>query len=117
MAGYYWGTLGSQRREVLTNLDLCSNDLYTEGGKALAKALEVNAVLTKLNLNGFELNIAQLRGTEPVETLDLSRKGLGVASGIVIAKLRVNALITTLATMQIVRLRPLRGRRQQCVVI
>ena len=47
-------------------------------------------MLTKLNLDGFELNLPQLRGTEPVEVLDLldlSFKDLDVASGIVIASL------------------------------
>ena len=45
MAGYYWGTLGSQRREVLTNLDLVGNNVGDEGATALASALRVNGVL------------------------------------------------------------------------
>ena len=42
---------------VLTSLDISKNNLEAEAGKALAGALSVNAVLTKLNLDGFELNI------------------------------------------------------------
>ena len=40
----------------------------------------------RLNLDGTELNLAQLRGTEPVVRLDLSDQELGVASGHVIAR-------------------------------
>jgi hypothetical protein len=40
-----------------------------------------------VNLDGYALPIKKLKGTEPVESLDLSRKGLGVASAIVIASL------------------------------
>ena len=40
-----------------------------------------------MNLDGYALPIKKLKGTEPVESLDLSRKGLGVASAIVIASL------------------------------
>jgi hypothetical protein len=43
--------------------------------------------LTSLNLYGYALPIKQLKGTEPVESLDLSSKGLGVSSAIVIASL------------------------------
>merc|ERR1712137_1224292 len=67
-----------------------------EGAKALASDLEVNRVLTKLNMDGFDLNITQLKGIDPVKKLDLSRKRLGVASGIAIAKaLEVNAVLTS----------------------
>jgi hypothetical protein len=40
-----------------------------------------------VNLEGYALPIKKLKGTEPVESLDLSHKGLGVASAIVIASL------------------------------
>ena len=40
-----------------------------------------------MNLEGYALPIKKLKGTEPVESLDLSHKGLGVASAIVIASL------------------------------
>ena len=44
--------------------------------------------LTSLNLDGFDLNIPKLRGTEAtIRTIDLSNKGLGVASLVVIAQL------------------------------
>ena len=48
-----------------------------------------------MNLDGFALPVKKLKGTDPVETLDLSRKSLGVASAVVIASLfRVNGLLT-----------------------
>ena len=40
-----------------------------------------------MNLDGYALPIKKLKGTEPVESLDLSGKNLGVASAIVIASL------------------------------
>ena len=40
-----------------------------------------------MNLDGYALPIKKLKGTEPVESLDLSGKKLGVASTIVIASL------------------------------
>ena len=40
-----------------------------------------------MDLDGYALPIKKLKGTEPVESLDLSHKGLGVASAIVIASL------------------------------
>ena len=40
-----------------------------------------------MNIDGFALPIKQLKGTEPVESLDFSGKGLGPASAIVIASL------------------------------
>ena len=41
----------------------------------------------QVNLDGYALPIKKLKGTEPVESLDLSSKRLGVASAIVIASL------------------------------
>ena len=40
-----------------------------------------------MNLDGYALPIKKLKGTEPVESLDLSRKNLHAASAIVIASL------------------------------
>ena len=40
-----------------------------------------------MNIDGFALPIKQLKGTEPVESLDFSGKRLGPASAIVIASL------------------------------
>ena len=45
------------------------------------------ALRAQVNLDGYALPIKKLKGTEPVESLDLSHKGLGVASAIVIASL------------------------------
>ena len=41
----------------------------------------------QVNLDGYALPIKKLKGTEPVESLGLSGKMLGVASTIVIASL------------------------------
>ena len=50
-----------------------------------------------MNLDGYALPIKKLKGTEPVESLDLSNKRLGVASAIVIASLiGVNGALTTI---------------------
>ena len=40
-----------------------------------------------MDLDGFALPVKNLKGTDPVETLDLSRKSLCVASAVVIASL------------------------------
>ena len=50
-----------------------------------------------MNLDGYALPIKKLKGTEPVESLDLSGKNLRVASAIVIASLiSVNGGLTAL---------------------
>jgi Ran GTPase-activating protein (RanGAP) involved in mRNA processing and transport len=51
-----------------------------------------------VNLDGFALPVKKLKGTDPVETLDLSGKNLGVASAVVIASLiSVNGALTKLS--------------------
>ena len=50
-----------------------------------------------MNLDGYALPIKKLKGTQPVESLDLSFKNLGVASAIVIASLiSVNGSLTSI---------------------
>ena len=50
-----------------------------------------------MNLDGFALPVKKLKGTDPVEMLDLSGKNLGVASAVVIASLiGVNGGLTSL---------------------
>ena len=50
-----------------------------------------------MNLDGFALPVKKLQGTDPVETLDLSVKKLGVASAVVIAFLiGVNGGLTSI---------------------
>ena len=72
----------------LCGIDVFGNGTYTtEGIIALADALKVTASLTELNLDGYALPIKQLKGTEPVASLDFRNKGLGVPSAIVIASL------------------------------
>ena len=58
-----------------------------EEAEALAAGLKENRALRSLDLDGHPLNIPQLRGDEPVETLDLSHKGLTYASALIIASL------------------------------
>ena len=49
----------------------------------------------QVNLDGFPLPVKKLKGTDPVKTLDLSHKNLGVVSAIVIAALLgVNTSLT-----------------------
>ena len=46
-------------------------------------------------MDGFALPVKKLKGTDPIETLDLSAKSLGVASAVVIASLiGVNGVLT-----------------------
>jgi hypothetical protein len=48
-----------------------------------------------VNLDEFALPVKKLKGTDPVETVDLSDKELGVASAVVIASLIcVNGTLT-----------------------
>ena len=50
-----------------------------------------------MNLDGFALPVKKLKGTDPVEMLDLSGKKLGGASAVVIASLiSVNGGLTAL---------------------
>ena len=50
-----------------------------------------------MNLDGYALPVKKLKGTDPVETLDLSGKDLGVASVVVIASLiSVNGGLTVI---------------------
>ena len=64
--------------------------------------LTVCTLHVQVNLDGYALPIKELKGTEPVESLDLSNKGLSVASAIVIASLiSVNGSLTqVLATRE-----------------
>ena len=65
-----------------SHLDLSGMGLTPEHGNVLAQLLQsdVSGSLTELNLDGFALPIKQLKGTDPVKSLDFSTKGLGVAS-------------------------------------
>ena len=59
--------------------------------------LTVCTLHVQVNLDSYALPIKKLKGTEPVESLDLSDKGLSVASAIVIASLiGVNGALTSL---------------------
>ena len=43
--------------------------------------------MTQVNLEGFALPIKKLKGTDPVDSLDFSYRGLGPVSAVVIASL------------------------------
>ena len=52
-----------------------------------------------MKIDGFALPIKKLKGIEPVESLDFSRKQLGPASAVVIASLiGANPSLTTVCT-------------------
>ena len=89
-------------KAVLTSIDVSYNEIGKDGAIAIAEALKsgrvvMNTVTLDGYGSGFPLPVKQLKGTEPVEALDFSSKGLGVASGIVIASLiEGNAVLTTI---------------------
>ena len=71
-----------------THLDLSwMAPLTYEHGYGLAQLLRIDSSLIEVNLDGFALPIKKLNGSDPVESLDLSDKRLGVASAVVIASL------------------------------
>ena len=81
----------------LTDLNLFYNSIGSEGGVALAGALRANTSLTSLTLDREPLPVKQLKGTDPVTNLDLSNKGHGHLSSIVIGSLiTVNASLTSM---------------------
>ena len=100
----------------LETLNLVHNKIGTAGINVLAEAVQdAPPALTSLNLDGFELPIKQLKGTDPVESLDLkgidavreldlayglgNSEPLGVASAILIAKcIEANGVLTDLDT-------------------
>ena len=78
-------------------LSLHNNGIGPDGAKAIAALCIVCASLTQVKLDGFALPIKQLKGTEPVASLDFRFRGLGVASAVVIASLiQGNASLTSL---------------------
>jgi len=62
----------------------------------LAGVVKLNVSIEEVNLDGLSLPIKKLKGSDPVASLDFSRKGLSSASAIVIACLiRDNASVTS----------------------
>ena len=79
----------------LTSLVVGWNEIGAQGAEAIAEALKVNGSLSSVTLQGEALPIKQLKGTEPVESLDLSRKRLTILDAIVIAKcIELNGSLT-----------------------
>jgi len=88
------------RADKLTALELRGKGLDgpTEG-IVIAELLKVSTAMTSIMLDGYALPlpVKQLKGTEAVETLNLSNDCLGPMSGIVIAKLiEFNTALTNL---------------------
>eukprot|EP00966_Prymnesium_polylepis_P088859 2056179-Prymnesium_polylepis.1 len=82
----------------MKKLTLVYESIGDAGAIVLAELIKVSGALAELSLDGFTLNILELRGTKPVTSLDLSNKGLGSLSAIVIGKmLEVNGALTELA--------------------
>jgi len=73
-----------QTNTTLAQLDLGGNKLGAESGKEMVKVLKTNATLRTVALDGDVLSIAELSSAA---SINLSRKRLGDASGMVIAHL------------------------------
>ena len=71
----------------LLQLNLNFNDIGDDGAKFIAEALRVNASLTSVHLDEHPLPIKQLKGTDPVASIDLSGKRLTHQSATIIAEL------------------------------
>ena len=85
-------------RNKLTSLGLGRCSIGPTGAAEIAEYVSGSGVLTKLNLDGHELDLPKLRGTDPAASLDLTSKKLGPASAIVIASLIAgNEVLTELS--------------------
>jgi Leucine Rich repeat len=73
-----------KQNKTLKELDLGGNELGAESGKAMVEALKTNTTLCTVTLDGAGLSIAELT---TATSITLSKKGLGDASGLVIAHL------------------------------
>ena len=69
-----------------TEANLSGQSLQPADAILIGSDLQLMTMLKKMNIDGFELNIEQLKGTVPVHFLDYSWKSLEDASAIVIAK-------------------------------
>ena len=86
---------------TLTSLNLDKNQLTNSGldMSAILKLAEAlpHSQLTSLSVDGHALPIDELKGTKPVESIDLSRKRLEDPSGIIIAAcIKENAVLKEL---------------------
>ena len=87
-----------RQRNKLTSLGLGRCGIGPTGAAEIAEYVSGSGVLTELKLDGHELDLPKLRGTDPVESLDLSSEYLGPASAIVIASLIAgNEVLKTLS--------------------
>jgi Ran GTPase-activating protein (RanGAP) involved in mRNA processing and transport len=85
----------AQKKMISVGLARC--DLDANAARVVAEYVRVSDSLTEVNLDGFKLPVKKLKGTEPVERLDLSGRGLGVDSAVVIASLiNLNVILKSL---------------------
>ena len=68
-------------------INLAFNDISVEGAKAIAKAAATSPSLASVTIEGSALPVSHLKSTEPVDSVDLGRRGLRLLSGHVIAEL------------------------------
>ena len=81
---------------TVRHLDLRGCALSGDGVKAIAEAIKLNNLMAEVNFEDYALPIQQLKGIDPVAWLDLSEKGLGTASAILIgALIEANASLTS----------------------
>jgi len=74
------------RDNSVTDLDLSNRTLGLPEAMVLSGLLPGAPSLVKLNVDGYAIPIDELRGTKPVEAIDLSdQSGMSVASGLIIA--------------------------------
>ena len=88
----------------LVELNLSGNYIGDDGAMALAPAIATSGSLASVTLERsplpVKLPVKQLKGTEPVASIDLSKKGLGPLSAIIIAKLLMANASGSLATLE-----------------
>jgi len=83
-----------KQNKTLLKLSLSDCHIKAEGAGYISEALKTNKSLTLLNLEDHPLPIKELKGEEPVDSIDLSKKNLRVLSALVI----VNLISTNTAT-------------------
>ena len=77
-----------EENHSLQHLDMSENWLGGDGCRALASALSINTTLRSITLElGNPIPVQQLKGIEPVATLNLSGQALSFPSAVVISKL------------------------------
>ena len=71
----------------LTELNLSKNRLGAKSSQVIAAAVRASSSLVRINLDGSALPLLNLNGVAEVSAIDLSKKSLGIMSGVVMASL------------------------------